>query len=206
MVTEENKDDLLEILYRMVEGQLNKAALLAQAKIHLGWDDNTFWDTAKAVDDEKLIELRRAGYVALTFQGHRRAEARFYQPPVFTQNTITVDKIINSPIQQGGTHATMTQTINYSSQDLDDLRRLIGVFENHLDDLALDAASKRKAKAQVVTIKAQLDDDPNLVIVQQAGRTLRNITEGAIASLVATALQPTVWTWAAPLIAKLFGA
>ena len=47
--------------------------------------------------------------------------------------------------------------------------------------------------------------DGDRVIVKQAGRTLRNITEGAIGSLIATAAQPTVWAWAAPIIAKLFG-
>ena len=59
--------------------------------------------------------------------------------------------------------------------------------------------------AQVATIKAQLEDNPDPVIVKQAGRTLRNITEGAIGSLIAAAAQPTVWATAAALLAKLFG-
>jgi hypothetical protein len=33
------------------------------------------------------------------------------------------------------------------------------------------------------------------MVVRQAGRTLRNIIEGAIGSLAATAAQPAVWHW-----------
>lgn len=101
--------------------------------------------------------------------------------------------------------ANRFQIVSYSRDDLDDLRRLVEVFDKHLDDLALDAAAKRKAEAQVATIKAQLKDEPDPVILKQAGRTLRNITEGAIGSLIAAAAQPTVWATAAALLAKLFG-
>jgi hypothetical protein len=101
--------------------------------------------------------------------------------------------------------ANRFQIVSYSRDDLDDLRRLVEVFDKHLDDLALDAAAKRKAEAQVATIKAQLKDEPDPVIVKQAGRTLRNITEGAIGSLIAAAAQPTVWATATALSAKLFG-
>ena len=98
----------------------------------------------------------------------------------------------------------MDQTVNYSSNDLDNLRRLVDVFDKHIDELALDAMVKRKAMAQIATIKAQLDDEPDPVIVKRAGRTLRNITEGAIGSLIATAVQqPAVWVWVATII-KLF--
>lgn len=208
MVTEQNKDDLLEVIYRKGGGQ--KAVLLGEVIIQfVHWDKDTFWDTAQALEDDKLIVLGgRTSYTAtaaLTLDGQRRVEKRLYPSPTITQNTVNAATLINSPIQQGGAHATMTQTVSYSREDSDDLHRLVEVFENHFDDLALDAAAKRKAMAQVATIKAQLEDDPDPVIVNQAGRTLRNITEGAIGSLIATAAQPTLWAWAATIIAKLFG-
>jgi len=112
-----------------------------------------------------------------------------------TFNNITIQQMTNSAIQQGGAHATMTQTVNYNLNNCEDLRRLVGVFEYHIEDLGLDASLKRKAMAQVSTIKAQLDDEPDPVIIKQAGRTLRNVTEGAIAGLIATATQTTVWAW-----------
>jgi hypothetical protein len=41
---------------------------------------------------------------------------------------------------------------------------------------------------------AHLSDDPDPVIVRQAGLKLRAITEGAIGSLIAVAVQPAVWS------------
>lgn len=114
---------------------------------------------------------------------------------VYNMLTVNASSINSSPIQQGGQHANMTQSVSYHLEDLDNLRRLVDVFENNLNDLSLDAPAKRKAAAQIATIKAQLEDEPDPVIVKQAGHTLRNITEGAISSLVATAVQPSVWSW-----------
>jgi len=75
-----------------------------------------------------------------------------------------------------------------------DLATLLTELTSHINELSLDIRQKQKAEAQIATLKAQqLTDQPDPVIVQQAGRTLRNVTEGAIASLLATAAQPTVW-------------
>ena len=76
---------------------------------------------------------------------------------------------------------------------------------SHLNELRLDANQKRKAEAQIATIKAQLsDDEPNSIIIQQAGRTLRNITEGVIAGLIVTATQPATWHAISLAMAALF--
>jgi hypothetical protein len=82
--------------------------------------------------------------------------------------------------------------------------RLVSEVATHPGELHLDAAQERKAKAQLATLQAQLADDPDPVIVKQAGRTLRNILEGAAVSLLATAVQPTVWAWIYQVMHKLF--
>jgi hypothetical protein len=114
--------------------------------------------------------------------------------------------MVSSSVQQAGAHADQNQTIAYSSQeDRSNLERLIVELTNHLNELNIDAYQKQKAEAQIATIKAQLtDDEPDPVIIKQAGRTLRNITEGAIGSLVATAVQPAVWHWISQAMAMLF--
>jgi hypothetical protein len=95
-----------------------------------------------------------------------------------------------------------SQATNITTKDL---ARLVTEFTDHLDELNLDARQKQKAQAQIATLKAQLADEPDPVIVRQAGRTLRGITEGAIGSLLATAVQPTVWQWVQSTMAALFG-
>jgi hypothetical protein len=120
-------------------------------------------------------------------------------------NTMNVGTMSNSPVQQGGVHSTQNQTVSYGPQELADLNRLVAEFTAHLGDLQIDARQLQKAEAQIATLKAQLTDEPDPVIIQQAGRTLRNITEGAIGSLLATAAQPTVWIWVHEIMHRLFG-
>lgn len=74
------------------------------------------------------------------------------------------------------------------------LAKLVSQLTTHIDELNLDQSAKAKAMVQLATLKAQ-ESDPDPVIVKQAGRTLRSLTEGAIASLIATAAQPHVWQW-----------
>ena len=109
----------------------------------------------------------------------------------------------NSPVQQGGVNSAQNQTVTYNAQDIADLGRLVSEIAAHIDELGLDTRQKQKAETQIATIKAQLMDEPDPVIVKQAGRMLRNITEGAIGSLLATAAQPTVWVWVHEIMHKL---
>ena len=72
---------------------------------------------------------------------------------------------------------------------------------NAYDELQLGVDEKRAAQAQLDTLNAQLTDTPNPVIVQEAGRTLRHLTEGAIGSLIAKAAEPKVWSWVSQVLA-----
>ena len=73
------------------------------------------------------------------------------------------------------------------------LKNSVSELKAHFQELKLDADIARKAKTQIATLEAQLSHEPDPVIVHQAGKTLRNITEGVIAGLIATAAQPAVW-------------
>jgi hypothetical protein len=85
------------------------------------------------------------------------------------------------------------QTASIAIQS-EDLTSLVTELTRHIHELGLDPSQQRLAEAQIATLRAQqLADEPDAVIVQQAGRSLRNITEGAIGSLLATATQPGVW-------------
>jgi hypothetical protein len=89
--------------------------------------------------------------------------------------------------------------------EIADLSRFVNELASHLEELPIDAVQKRRVDAQLATLKAQLSDEPDPVIVRQAGRTLRNILEGAIGSLLASAAQPTVWVWIDEALRRLFG-
>jgi len=78
-----------------------------------------------------------------------------------------------------------------------DLTRLVTELTAHLDELNLDARQRQRAEAQIAALRVELaGNEPDPSIVRQAGRTLRNITEGAVGSLLAAAAtQPVMWQW-----------
>jgi Hypothetical protein (DUF2513) len=119
-------------------------------------------------------------------------------------NTTNIGTAHSSPVQQGGIQSTQNQTVSYNAQTCADLTRLVSEFADHLHELKLDKAAVQKANAQIATIVAQLGDEPNPTIIKQAGRTLRNVTEGAIGSLLASAAPPTAWREIAEIIRRLF--
>jgi hypothetical protein len=121
-------------------------------------------------------------------------------------NTVNIHHMEASSIQQGTSQSALVQSVDYGQQDLEDLHRALDLLEKHIDELGLEDAARRKALVQVATLKAQLTDQADPVILKQAGRTLRNITEGAIGGLITTAIQPSVWQFVGSVFARLFGA
>jgi hypothetical protein len=83
-----------------------------------------------------------------------------------------------------------------------DLEKLVVDLGEHLAELKLNEPDHKKVKAQIATIEAQLADTPNPVIVREAGKTIRNLTEGAIGNFIAAATQPTVFAWLQAMLEK----
>ena len=125
-----------------------------------------------------------------------------YIMEINSKNAIHVGSAVNSQIQQS-IDSNSQQTITYNLPSNDDLKRLVELLGGHLSELKLSTSDEKKAKAQLATIEAQLQDEPNPSIVKEAVKTLRNITEGAIGSLIASAMQPTIWTTVQTLLVAL---
>lgn len=185
---------------------------VAEVAPQLGLSDDEVQAAWRYLRDKRLIETFNLDYAArINAYGTdliEKAEQHPDRPPPgfgsVTYNTLHVHRMENSTVQQAGTHSTQTQLVSYGGKDLDDLRRAIDVMEQHLDELKLDSAAGNKALAQIATIKAQLADEPNPIIIKEAGRTLRNLTEGTISGLVAAAVQPTVWNFVSDVLSRLF--
>src|SRR5208337_3057300 len=155
MASEQNKDDLLEEIYRKANGQVDGTLWLDELRLlHFeNWDGNTFEHMVQALEHDGLITVQHHNrYVNLTVAGRRRAESLLYTSSALTQNTINVGTAINSPMQQGGAHAIMTQLTSYTREDSNNLRHLVEIFEKHIDELGLDPTARRRAAVQVATI------------------------------------------------------
>jgi hypothetical protein len=105
-------------------------------------------------------------------------------------------------VAQNAQHFSQSANSGIQTQEL---IKFVAELTEHLHELNLDERQKQRAEAQIMTIKTELNAEPDSVIVAQAGRTLRSITEGAIGSLLATAAQPTVWHGIHQTMVKLFG-
>lgn len=110
MVTEQTKDDLLEVLYRR-GCKDRKGVFLLEAKSDFRqWDDDTFRNTIQALMDDNLINVpNQRGYAFFSLDGFRRMEKRLSQPSTVTNNTVIAGTITNATIQQAGPHATIVQ-------------------------------------------------------------------------------------------------
>jgi hypothetical protein len=98
-----------------------------------------------------------------------------------------------SNFSQNGEHFTQTASAGVQPQDL---CKFVMEFANHFNELKLDERQRQRVEVQLATLEAELSGEPDPTIVTQASRSLRNITEGAISGLLATAAQqPTVWHW-----------
>jgi hypothetical protein len=170
---------------------------------------NTAW---RYLRDKQLVETFNIRYTARpNARGIDRIEQAMRNPdqpaPGFgsvTYNTITIHHMESSSLQQSGAHSTQVQSIRYGERDLRDLKRALDLLDENFDQLELDVPSTKTAKAQIATLKAQLTDEPNPTILKEAGRTLRNITEGVIGGLIAAAAQPGVWQFVQDVLVRLF--
>jgi hypothetical protein len=138
-------------------------------------DDPGFCATFSGIAAHFQVKVRRAG------------SGKKSHPPV---HNVFYGAVGN--LAQNSEHFSQTVSMETPPQEL---AKLVSDLTAHLDELNLDTRQKQRAEAQIATLKAELTGDPDPAIVCQAGRTLRNITEGAIGSLLATAAQPGIWHW-----------
>ncbi|WP_373928670.1 hypothetical protein QTN93_00480 [Sphingomonas aerolata] len=117
--------------------------------------------------------------------------------PIEAVSTVTynINTMNNSPLQHNAAGSHAVQNNNFA---INDLKAIVDLYRQQVDGLSLDASQRRRADAQVATIEAQLLDDPDPTIINAAGKSLRNIVEGAIGGAAGNALS-LAGTWA-PLI------
>jgi hypothetical protein len=208
-VVQNNALRLLQAIYDCTSGQDNPV-FVTELDIGLGEEEaKVAWRYLK---EKGLIQTFKLPYTArVNAAGVDAIENARRHPdvpasgfPLTNYNVVNIGTAIHSPVQQAGERSIVSHVTPLGGEELSTLGRLVAELTSHLGELELDARQKQKAEAQVATIKAQLGNDPNPVIVQEAGCTLRSIIEGAIASLIANAAQPTVWHWVHQAMANLF--
>ncbi len=98
---------------------------------------------------------------------------------------VHAQNIIGGVVQAGG-NATQSNTVQLSAET-------IGASLDHLLTLVAAAAPELRAEIEhdAATIQSQLKKpQPNPTIVQEAGRSIRTVLEGAVGGVLATAMTP----------------
>jgi len=116
-----------------------------------------------------------------------------------------VHNIFNAPvgnIAQNSENIQQTASIGVSPEDLS---RLVRELTKHIGELNLGERQLHRAQNQLQVIQTELEGETDSTVLIQAGKTIRNITEGAIASLIASGVQPTVWHWIHQTLGAAFG-
>ena len=115
-------------------------------------------------------------------------------------NAINIGSMTASAIQQGSYPARKSsgsqQTIQFSLH-VEQVRAAVTAFENAVRITELPAAMLNEIVADLDTIKAQISkSSPVVAIVQEAGKSLRNIVEGVAAGILTPsviAAAPALW-------------
>jgi hypothetical protein len=109
-------------------------------------------------------------------------------------NSITIGVMTGSTIQQGSPSATQTVSIRL---DRGDVESAVAAFEAAVDAADFPAATVAELKGDIATIRAQLSKaSPMPSILQEAGRSMRNVVEGIAAGLFTPevlAAAPALW-------------
>lgn len=174
----DDKVELLQALFEVAQSTGQRPSVFnAKSRYFPEWDQERLSSAANALLREGAI-LNPNGamyYVDLSSDGQKRAREKVATPE--TGVTYNIGSMHNSALQHVSPGARGTQTIAYPTSDL---RAVVELYKNNVEELGLDAVQRRRADSQVATIEAQLLDDPDPTIIKAAGGSLKSIVEGAI--------------------------
>jgi len=163
--------------------------------------------------DKGLIRVLMSPYtIGITAKGIDAIEEAMKQPsaatpnfPSTTFNSVTIQNMTGSTIQQSGSHSSLANVSAFTSDQTENLSALVELLSDHLAELAASAEQQRTIGAQVATLQAQLLSQPDPTIVQRACRIISEIGMHTIAAMIATGAEPMVWRTIQSLLERFSG-
>ncbi|HAN19559.1 MAG: hypothetical protein A2X13_15055 [Bacteroidetes bacterium GWC2_33_15] len=188
MSIEDKKKDrflFLQKLYDTTDG--NSAYMINMWKLgdELGFDRGKIHNVVDYLIGEGLIEPKAlGGGIAITHYGIIEIEEVQSNPDFPTQhflpmNVIHIENMNNSAIQQGSSYST--QTINFSADKTEDLKKIINEIENIKEQIILDRLMFDELVSEIETLKSQIKSPkPKNIILTESLKTVRSILEGVV--------------------------
>jgi hypothetical protein len=110
--------------------------------------------------------------------------------PPSMKNEINIEQMLGGAVQQGTRNSTQTVsvTINFA-----EMRNALASLENTLGEHPPPPEVAAEIEPELQTIKAQLaKPKPSVIILREAGSTLRSIAEGVAGGLLAPHVQAAI--------------
>ncbi len=146
------------------------------------------------LEGKKLLKFEGlGGYYSITHHGvvqvedalSNRDQSTHYFPPVV--NIMNFHGQVSHAAFQQGTHDS-TQTASFTTQQ-QDLCSILNEIKQSIDALGLDMQQQSDIRAEIGTIEAQLTSSkPKYSVITECLKSLRNILEGAVGSLIASGI------------------
>ncbi len=148
----------LESAYHQSKGAPNSYIPWEETGQNLGFDRDRTIAVMYWLKNEGLIKLETFNSFQITNYGIKIIEDAITNPeepvgPLIAYNSIQIDQMINSTIQQGSVNSTQEVTIQQN--DVEKIITLIDKLEASLEKINLAAAQRQDITADLETIKAQ---------------------------------------------------
>lgn len=183
-------------LYELTEGDEHKFVSMWEIGQELGFQVDLTQKITQYLTGEGLIKFQAiGGIIGITHWGVREIERALSNPdeptthflPVSTINIVSVERMIDSQIQQAGSKSTQVVTI--CEERLEELKEIIQLLKDSVDQLGLSLLQKSDLQAEIHTIEAQmLSSKPKNKIITECLKSIRSILESAAGSILAANL------------------
>jgi hypothetical protein len=173
----------LQKLYDTTDGNSAYMVDMWELGTELGFDREKTHNIVDYLTDEGLIEPKAlGGGIAITHDGIIEIEDSQSNPGSPTRhflpmNLIHIENMNNSAIQQGTSFST--QTINFTIDKTENLKKIIDEIENIKEQITLDRLVFEELVSEIDTLKSQIKSPkPKSIIVTESLKTIRSILEG----------------------------
>ncbi len=163
----------------------------------LGFVQGYTLSLAEWLRNEGFIKFTAIGVISITNRGIRIIEDAITNPetpsgPFISYNSIHIEQMIGSNIQQGTTNST--QNIIIQQNDVEMINKLVSRLEEVLENLNLSAVQKQDIIADIGTIKAQISSSkPKKQIVVDSLSSISGILQSLpTVQILATEIIPHI--------------
>jgi len=177
---QEDRLRYLESAYHQSKGDPSAYIPWEETGTELGFDKDRTISIMEWLKNEGLIDFQTTSSFNITNLGIGTIEDSISKPdeaigPLVAYNTINIEKMENSQIQQGTINSEQTVTI-IQQNDLTQINELLKNIESTISKVDINTDTKKDLESDIETIKAQIKSSkPKKNIVLEAFKSIKNI-------------------------------